>query len=189
MAGVNKAIERRGGKYAAKLHSAMKEKLSTGPNLSADEKAEGMVSGLVSSASQLIEKGIGGVMLLRELWFNPQGFDKHLEKRIAINHVKNAEDFARKTFDVLDSADRVTVALPRQEGGMTTGMMRLTSGEWVVLLAENGKIITSYQFEPGKDTFVERHTRLGDDINVYDIPEETRRILERLFGHAGLLGR
>jgi len=187
--GVQKAIGQRSIKDDAKLYSAMKEKLSTGPNLTADEKAQGVVTGLVSSALALIENWDVSAELLRELWFNPKGFDKHLEKRIAVNHVKDAEDYAKKTFDVLNSADEVTVALPSQEGGMTTGMMKRTSGEWVVLLTENGKIITSYQFEPGKETFTERHIRLGDDINVYNIPEETRRILERLFGHAGLLGR
>jgi hypothetical protein len=143
--------------------------------------AESMLKSLIDRARQSESKG---VELLKAVWSNPNKFSSHVVKRIETGHTLSAEEYAAQTFSVLAHAKTMTLAIPSSNNGLATGRLRLKADDWIVLLGNRGEIVTSYRYEPGKETFDSRHARMGDAIYDYAIPDEIRRILAQIFDHA-----
>jgi len=70
------------------------------------------------------------------------------------------------TLNVIAEAETVTIAIPQKQQALVTGMLAFQVIDWIVLLSETGPIITSYQFEPEKESLVERHQRSEDIMNA-----------------------
>ncbi len=117
---------------------------------------------------------------LKQLWFNPEKYDPHIEKRIELGHISSKADYEAKTFAVLANAKKFKVAIPPNEG-MVGGKFQLVADEWVVLVAGDGKIVTSYDFMAGKKTFEEYETSRGHKVYEHNISQEDRETLKRVF--------
>lgn len=115
---------------------------------------------------------------LEFLWSNQSKYQVHVIKREKNGEISNATDYAEKTFMVLSAAKKITVAMSDDMAG---AKLQAEINGWIVLLGDNGKIVTSYPFDPEKITFEERHRAAGDLINEYAIDAETRKILETVF--------
>lgn len=117
---------------------------------------------------------------LKQLWFNPEKYDAHVNKRIKLGHISSKSDYESRTFEVLANAQKIKIAIPL-EGDMISAKLQLVIGSWLVLVELGGKIITSYEFIKDKSTFEENETARGHKIYEYDINAKDREILKRVF--------
>ncbi len=62
-----------------------------------------------------------------------------------------------------------------------TGKLQIEADGWIVLVGNDGHIVTSYQYMPDKQEFLDRHREAGDIIHEYRIDEELGKILESVF--------
>lgn len=147
--------------------------------MNSSESGQRIVSGLIAAAQVAPP---APAERLRALWSNPVLLDKHVFKRVAANDVAGIEDYAIKTFNVLAFADRVTLVEPLDPAMLTTGKVQVASDGWVVLLSGEGRIVTSYPFDPSKVSFEDRHRNIGDKLHEHDINQTNRRLLAQLFG-------
>ena len=108
---------------------------------------------------------------------------KHLEKRLRDGTIIDESDNAGKTFKVLAEARTLTIAEP-DDGRLISAKAVLEQEEWVVLLSENGTLITSYPAEPGAKSFEDNHRNLGDKVYGQHISEDYRRLLKAIFAGA-----
>jgi hypothetical protein len=152
-----------------------------------NEPGYSSVRQLAGAVQASLNAGVSGRDLLRNLWINADSFDRHVEKRVKMGHIDTEVQMISRIFNVMAEADKVVVSIPQGDHGLLTGMLALKVVDWIVLLSEDGKIITAYQFEPDKEQFIERHQRYGDSINEYVIKPEDRAILTQLRRYARLL--
>ena len=117
---------------------------------------------------------------LAAIWSSHGNYLQHVAKRIVNGDVKSEAEYADKTFAVLAGAQTLIIAMPAN--GWTSGKMELKSHNWIVLLGDDGRVVTSYPFDPDKATFEDRHRDKGDTIHEYRIDEKTRALLARVFG-------
>ena len=117
---------------------------------------------------------------LKQLWFNPEKYDPHIEKRVELGHISSKADYEARTFDVLANAKKIKVAIP-PEGDMISSKFQLVADGWIVLVSLDGKIITSYEFMKDKSTFEQNETGRGHKIYEYSISTKDREILKRVF--------
>lgn len=134
-----------------------------------DELSRGMITGLLGRAESSKAKGAD---LLRDLWINPGGFDRHVVKRVTLGHAEDAGDYASKTFGAIADASKLVIATPADNDGLVSGKISAVTDKWVVIFSEDGRIVTSYPFDPNKVTFEERHRQRGDSIREYTISRE-----------------
>jgi hypothetical protein len=135
-----------------------------------------MLDGLLSRAVGYQEHGFTG------MWQNGQSFERHLARRMAKGEVIDAADYERKTLAVFRGATTPVVATPANRQMRHTGKMAMRSGDWIVLLSEEGGLVTSYPRIHGIKGFEERHLEIGDRIDEYTIGADIRSRLEELFG-------
>ena len=138
--------------------------------------ADRMIAGLIDRAGRA-ERFAG-------LWVDEQSFERHLARRVRVLHVAGEEDYTMRTRRTLAGAHRVVVVTPRDPLMHVTGKVAMIGGDWIVLLSEDGRIVTSYPFDAHKERFEERHEKLGDRIDEHQISEAHRRLLARVFGPA-----
>jgi hypothetical protein len=117
---------------------------------------------------------------LKQLWFNPERYEPHVDKRVRLGHISSKADYEVKTLEVLANAQKIKVAIPPQ-GDMISGKFQLVVDGWAVLTTFDGRIITSYDFEESMPTFEQNETKHGRLIYEYNISEEDSKILKRLF--------
>ena len=79
-------------------------------------------------------------------------------------------------------ASTMTVAHPSNPEMRVTAKVQVRDAGWVVLLSDEGRIVTSYEYDPSMPQFEETHTKMGDKLYEYPIPEEYRALLASLFG-------
>lgn len=146
------------------------------PNSMEHKTAQKLLNELISNA----EKAKTGESKLKQLWFNPEKYDKHIDKRVDLGHISSKADYEAKTFEVLANAKNVKVSIPPNEG-MTAGKFQLVSDGWIVLVSGDGKIITSYEHMKDKSTFEQNETDRGNKIYEHNIRAEDRKTLKRVF--------
>jgi hypothetical protein len=103
--------------------------------------------------------------------FNPKNIDtfgnlfttdidykKHIEKRLEMGHIVDDVDYALKTFTALSVANRsVFETYPQKTIGVWDRILYDSEHKWVVILGENGKILTSYQMDGDFDDLIQKH--------------------------------
>lgn len=144
-----------------------------------DDLSQGILKGLLGRAEASKAKGAD---LLRDLWINPGGFDRHVVKRVTRGHAEDAGDYASKTFGAIAAARKLVIAMPANKDGLVSGKISAVMDRWVVIFSEDGRIVTSYPFDPNKVTFEERHRQNGDSIHECTISREISRLFARVFG-------
>ncbi len=114
------------------------------------------------------------------LWIKPENLMQHVNRRIDNGEITSLVDYAQKTFAVLANSAAITVAIPK-EGGMIAAKMHLEETDWIVLLAMDGKIITSYPRIIEKKSFEDNETDRGNEIYVITIAKRIAKQLKKLF--------
>lgn len=142
------------------------------------ETGQRIVAGLIGAAEQA---PVDPSARLEWLWANPKKFGKHVTKRARDGDIDSVADYATKTFLVLAQARRLTVALPVSPAMHPTAKVQLFAAGWTVLLSEEGRIVTSYPFDPDQQQFEERHRALGDTLHDHEISQDHRAALAQLF--------
>ena len=146
-------------------------------------KAEQLIGRLIGKANELKAAGMQDEALLRGLFQSPAHFDRHAAKRMKMEHADSEQEWATLTFNTLAIATEMTLAIPGS-GDMLSGMVAMTARNWVVIVGNEGQIVTSYQTEPGKPGFADNHRKAGDSIYEHTFTPDTRDTLARLFGDA-----
>ena len=118
---------------------------------------------------------------LQALWANPKKFGKHVHKRLHSGEVSSPAEYALKTFEVLASAQKITVAEPRDLAMHPTAKVQVVADGWVVLLSFQGRIVTAYPFDAQMLQFEERHRNMGDSVHEHHLSQEHCRLLAQLF--------
>lgn len=136
-----------------------------------------MLDGLVQAAQDL-----GAELTLKNLWANAKKYEKHVDKRISSGHAQSLLDYQQKTFLTLANAQTIVVVVDKDPAMHATGKLAISGGDWLVLLSEQGRIVTSYPIDQSQPQFEQRHMEKGDQINEYEIDQATREELARLFG-------
>ena len=177
MAGIEKAIAE---KPESLLKSTLEKRLVEEiPSMSIPKEAQ--------IAENLLFKLIANVenaqpeSQLKELWSNKKRYDEHIDKRIRFGEITSEMDYQNKTFDVLANASKIIIAIPK-DSGMISGKVQLVVDGWVVVLGENGEIVTSYPFDKSKQTFEQNEINAGSEIYEHSMIEKTSEILKRVFG-------
>jgi len=179
---VNQALERFDPKLRAvgkvrmedaRIIGAMHSRLS----ISIEERAKTILTALINRAAEATPISHEG--LLEALWLNSDRYQSHLEKRLGNQDISDANDYALKTFQVLATAELMTIVIA--DNDYTSGKLQAEAQGWIVLLGNNGHIITSHPFDPNKKTFEERHKEAGELVHDYIIDSAIRKILESLF--------
>lgn len=135
-----------------------------------------MIEGLITRAQQAER--------FADLWVDAPSYERHLVRRIRVLHVADEAHYVRMTRQTLATADRVVVVSPRDPQMRVTGKLAMIGGEWIVLLSQTGRVVTSYPFDDQREQFEQRHSRLGDRVDEYLISQAHRRLLARVFGAA-----
>jgi hypothetical protein len=118
------------------------------------------------------------------LWGDPSKYKAHVDKRIALGHIKDEKDYWQKIDATLRSASALNLAVGK---GFTTA--EVVNGNWSVVLGHDGQIKTAYQLEDNKESFTRINTRLGYKVYGQHINSSIRQELEGLPSLPGLLGR
>src|SRR5574337_224108 len=135
-----------------------------------------MLNGLIARGEAMADKGF------MALWTEPSSAERHTRRRIQRGDVVDEHDYIAKTLGVFKEAERIVVVTPINPVMRHTGKVAMISGEWIVLLAENGGIVTSYPHRPNEfETFEQKHAAYGDRIDDYAIPDDIRSRLASLF--------
>jgi hypothetical protein len=119
---------------------------------------------------KLAEKAKNANALL-DLWANPSAYQKHVDKRVLLGHAENAADYFDKTLAAMRGATAFNLS-----GSQKFPTMELINGEWSVILNHEGLIKTSYNYQPGMETFTAQQTRLGHQVHRYDIAELGKKL-------------
>ncbi len=114
-------------------------------------------------------------------WVTEDGYFKHLARRIARGDVVDALDYRVKTLDAIRSATLLRVVTPSDAAMRNTGKLVMGNDAWVVLLSQEGAIVTSYPRIEALESFEQRHLRLGDRLDEYTIGTNTRARLADVF--------
>jgi len=110
-----------------------------------------------------------------EAWYSEKSYNKHVVKRTKLGEIVDAADYEAKTRDVIANAQKLIVVTPTK--GMISGKLQIISNGWIVLIGEEGKIITSYPFDENKLSFEQRHIDNGDIVYEYFISSTIKKIL------------
>lgn len=127
---------------------------------------------MASVASGIQDRFIG-------LWKSRGDYEKHLAKRQREQAVMSGADYAAKTFKVIAQAERMMLAVASND--FATGKLEIEADGWIVLVGNDGHIVTSYRYLPNKLEFLARHREAGDIIHEYRLDEELRKLLESVF--------
>ena len=117
------------------------------------------------------------------IWTSDKFRIKHIAKRVASGEVVDEFDYAKKTFEVMARADTMTLVDPVNQSLRVTGKIQIEIDGWVVLISEEGKIVTSYPAYPNLQSFEKRHQENGDFVYEKQIDRKYRAILAQLFGN------
>ena len=142
------------------------------------ETGQRIVAGLIGAGQ---EAPTDPAARLEWLWANPKKFGKHVTKRTRDGDIDSVADYADKTFGVLAAAHHLTVVRPVSPTMHPTAKVQIVAAGWTVLLSEEGRIVTSYPFDPDQQQFEYRHRELGDTLHDYEIPQAYRATLAQLF--------
>lgn len=153
--------------------------------ISAAEKAEALstAQGILGKMAGAIENGSktwgSGTDALRGLFVSEKSYESHVQKRIALGHIIDENDYAKKTFSALEFARDSMVSVDPKSGFASMAIVRRN---WVVLIGNEGKIITSYAVEDGKKTYRQNEQSTGNTVYEHAIDEATRAAFARLRG-------
>jgi len=134
-----------------------------------------MLDGLIDRGTRLQSDGF------ISMWADAASLQRHVKRRVNKGEIVDADDYQQKTLAVFAQADRIVTVIPTNKMMHSTGKVAMMNGEWVVLLSENGGIVTSYPFIPEILSFEGRHKRDGDMVNEYKISNDIRTRLANLF--------
>ncbi len=145
---------------------------------------DGPVGALVAAALGALEGRVaqaGGRRVLARLWTDLDSYAEHVARRIRAGHVVDAVMLADRTFEVLAATRGIQVALD-PTGRRSSLKFQVTPTGWIVIVDGQGRIVTSYQFNPALPGFVQWNTDKGFAVHDHALTPTDREMLARLFG-------
>ncbi|MBF0220538.1 MAG: hypothetical protein HQL49_13570 [Gammaproteobacteria bacterium] len=141
-------------------------------------KNEELTSEILTKLTALAVAGseLEKVALFASLWTNLRSFEKHLEKRIQLKDINDAEEYADFTFSLLSKAETAFLV----DGEYIELVM--DDGLWSIIINRDGRIKTSYARDDDAETFIDYYHRRGRKVYVTSISTEIRQIIKELFG-------
>jgi hypothetical protein len=155
------------------------------PPNSVDMRAKAMLTALAAKA--VVTESSSTSERLEALWTSQGRYQSHLAKRLGNQDIQDSTDYALKTFAVLATVKRMVVVIA--DNDHASGKLQAESGGWIVLIGNNGHIVTSHPFDPEKMTFEDRHKQAGERVHDHIIDADTREILAGLFARYRVLGQ
>lgn len=145
---------------------------------------DGAVGAPVAAALGALEGRVaqaGGRRVLARLWTDLDSYAEHVARRIRAGHVVDAVMLADRTFEVLAATRGIQVALD-PTGRRSSLKFQVTPTGWIVIVDGQGRIVTSYQFNPALPGFVQWNTDKGFAVHDHALTPTDREMLARLFG-------
>ena len=104
-------------------------------------------------------------------------FKKAHSKKIRIIHIKDEDDYIKKTLECIIDADEYVLAIYKNSWN---NLCYNRKKEWAVVFNESGEIMTSYKVDPDKKSFEELHKEVGGKIEKGFVNERVKRAFKRL---------
>ena len=140
-----------------------------------NDEARQSLSRLYANAQALGD--VPGRRLVRSLWTNLTSYAGHVEKRIRDGDIASADELARRTLETLAAAELSKIAMYE----LPTVLLQVTATGWIVLVNANGRIVSSYPFDPDADSFDQRAANWKVSSHDYVLTPADREVLARLF--------
>ena len=120
----------------------------------------------LSSKDKLIET-------FQLLWNSEKELKKHINKRLKYNQIdiNNPEiDYMKKTFETLEKSISIIYEKPKKNAPRDWHKLLYNKeNEWIVIVGENGKLITSYPLDCLFETLLQIH---GNSYEFYKLEKE-----------------
>lgn len=120
------------------------------------------------------------VSTFSQLWMSEKDYEKHYQKRKHLEEVvKDRNDYVLKTFTTLESKEVFfeTYALPE----LWDRVFFSKDDSWAVVIAKNGKILTSYKISSTINKTLEKHIKfLNAKINKIGVSDEFARKINEI---------
>ncbi len=120
------------------------------------------------------------ILTFSELWYTLKDYNKHLNKRINVEGtVADEYDYLQKTFNALNSDE--TFFELYEAPDLWDRIFYTKEDNWAVVVAQNGKILTSYKIDSTiMDTLDKHKERLGAKINKVEVSDEFRQTIKQI---------
>ena len=115
----------------------------------------------------------------KKLWNNENVYNKHIQKRLQMGHIKNEIDYVAKTLKCLAEAKECLIAIYEDEN-IWNRIRYFDNDEWLVIFSENGTLLTSHKKEEVEISFEDKHKKFGAKIKKGDISDEFKRFFRKL---------
>ncbi|WP_297431978.1 hypothetical protein [Sulfurimonas sp.] len=114
------------------------------------------------------------------LWYTIKDYRKHLNKRMNIEEIVIDEhDYLQKTFNAL-SSDETFFEL-YEAADLWDRVFYTKEDNWAVIVAQNGKILTSYKIDSTiVDTLSKHKEQLGAKVNRVEVSNEFRQTIKQI---------
>jgi len=112
-----------------------------------------------------------------KLWRSKESLEKHITKRLELSHIKDEDDYIKKTLECIIDADEYILA---KHQNSWNNLCYNQKKEWAVVFNESGEIMTSYKVDPDKKSFEELHKEVGGKIEKGSVNERVKRAFKRL---------
>lgn len=132
-----------------------------------DAKAEKLIAKLAEKANNATS--------LVDVWSNPVSYQKHIDKRVSLGHIKDEADYFNKVQETIKSAKSFNLA----DGKFPS--MELISGDWSVILNHEGLVKTAYRFEQSNESFLKQRIRAKEKVYGQQFNDDSRGQLKSLF--------
>lgn len=131
-------------------------------------------------ALRAMASGLEGRGLLRSLWTDADSYSAHVAKRLREGAIASADELAEHALAVLAAAQAVEIAIPAG-AWQAAARFQVTADGWIVLVNADGRIVTSYRFDPNSPSFAEWNARYGNPVRTMALSAEDRALFARLF--------
>jgi len=114
------------------------------------------------------------------LWYTLKDYNKHLNKRMnKEGTVVDEHDYLQKTFNALNSDE--TFFEFYEAPDLWDRIFYAKEDNWAVIVAQNGKILTSYKIDSTIIDTLEKHkSQLGAKVNKVEVSDEFRKTIKQI---------
>ena len=115
-----------------------------------------------------------------ELWYTINDYNKHLNKRMNKERtVIDEHDYIQKTFNALNSDE--TFFEYYEAPDLWDRIFYTKKDKWAVVVAQNGKILTSYKIESTIIETLDKHKKqLDAKVNKVGVSDEFRQTVKQI---------
>jgi len=119
------------------------------------------------------------------LWYTPKDYNKHLDKRMnKEGTVVDEYDYLQKTFNALNSDE--TFFELYEAPDLWDRIFYTKDDNWAVVVAQNGKILTSYRIDSTIIDTLDKHKKqFGARVDKVEVSDEFRQTIRQITKQLG----